>query len=460
MKIVQLNAVKKQVVDDALEYLERGWSVIPVHSVIGGRCSCKRVDCGKPGKHAPISWKAFQKRRATEVEVKDWWRKWPWSNVGIVTGEISGIFVLDVDGQVGSDSIRGLEMPMTVTAKTGGGGSHFYFRYPQDTIVGNKIGLLEKVDIRGNGGYVVAAPSIHESGKSYQWLEGMSPEEIELANPPLWLMDLLLSREPVKLYQEAAPVTKEDLLPCAKAFLETGVAQGSRDVCLFTLAKHCHKAKMAEEQAYEILEQVNSVCTPPLAERVIREKLKSAFHGKDGKGYTALGCDEPPWKVFCPGRSICQVFKPKGWPKSLCKKAFHGIAGEIVRSIDPYSEADDAAILINFLVAFGNIVGKEPHFMAGPDRHGVNLFAVLVGDTAKGRKGMSWGWIREIFIKIEESWALYKTPGGLSSGEGLIWEVRDPIEQQQPIKEKGKVTGYENVIVDPGVTDKRLLVVE
>src|SRR5262249_48768290 len=78
------------------------------------------------------------------------------------------------------------------------------------------------------------------------------------------------------------------------------------------------------------------------------------------------------------------------WPE-LEHDAFHGLAGQLVRILDPHTEADRAAILVQFLVAFGNAVGRGPHFITEADRHGTNLFAVFVGETAKGRKGTSWG---------------------------------------------------------------------
>src|SRR5262249_17227827 len=94
------------------------------------------------------------------------------------------------------------------------------------------------------------------------------------------------------------------------------------------------------------------------------------------------------------------------------------------------------------------------------DRHGTNLFAVLVGTTAKGRKGTSWGMVRELLTRIGPDWDDKCVKSGLSSGEGLIHAVRDPLEVQEPIKKGGKVIDYQQVIQGPGVTDKRLLVVE
>ncbi len=113
------------------------------------------------------------------------------------------------------------------------------------------------------------------------------------------------------------------------------------------------------------------------------------------------------------------------WPEPLAPEAFHGLAGEIVRTIEPHSEADPAAILIQLLVAFGNAVGRGPHFKAEADCHYTNIFTVLVGNTSKGRKGTAWGHVRSLFEQLDSEWAGRRIHGGLTSGEGLIWSVRD-----------------------------------
>lgn len=146
-----------------------------------------------------------------------------------------------------------------------------------------------------------------------------------------------------------------------------------------------------------------------------------------------------------------------GWPAPMAKVAYHGVAGDFVRLVGPHTEADPSAVLAQFLVAFGNVITGSAHFMVGADRHRGNLFVVLVGETSKGRKGSSWSPVRFVFRQVDDAWA---TSSGLSSGEGLIWAVRDPIEKLEPIKEKGRVVRYETVMVDAGVTDKRLTVIE
>lgn len=148
------------------------------------------------------------------------------------------------------------------------------------------------------------------------------------------------------------------------------------------------------------------------------------------------------------------------WPDGLRAEAYHGIAGELVRLIEPHSEADPAALLIQFLVAFGNMIGRSAHFKAEADRHFLNLFAVMVGQTAKGRKGTSLGQVQRILASIDGEWNSTRNMGGLASGEGLIWAVRDEIHTKSPLREKGRVVGYEDIISDDGVKDKRLMAIE
>jgi Protein of unknown function (DUF3987) len=154
------------------------------------------------------------------------------------------------------------------------------------------------------------------------------------------------------------------------------------------------------------------------------------------------------------------VSSAPGWPEPLDGQAFHGIAGEIVNAIAPHTEADPAALLIQLLIGFGNLVGRGPYTAVEADRHGVNLFAALVGLSSKGRKGTSWSQIRRVLEVVDPEWARGRVQSGLSSGEGLIWSVRDRIEKQQPVKEHGRVVEYQNVVEDPGVSDKRLLAME
>jgi hypothetical protein len=148
------------------------------------------------------------------------------------------------------------------------------------------------------------------------------------------------------------------------------------------------------------------------------------------------------------------------WPAPLKPAAFCGIVGDFLDLIKPHSEADEAALVAQLLVTMGNLPGRYPYFEAQGTRHYLNLDACLVGATSRGRKGSSFDQVLLPLRAVDPHWCHYCVVSGLSSGEGLIYKVRDAIESKQPIKEKGKVVDYQAVVTDPGVEDKRLLVVE
>ncbi|HSS18346.1 MAG TPA: hypothetical protein VLQ29_15470 [Candidatus Dormibacteraeota bacterium] len=148
------------------------------------------------------------------------------------------------------------------------------------------------------------------------------------------------------------------------------------------------------------------------------------------------------------------------YPVPLDEAAYHGLAGEVVCRIEPHTEADPVALLFQLLAGFGNMIGRTAYMLADGARHYFNIYCVLVGETSKGRKGTAWQHIRNILQHVVEAWCK-NVAHGLSSGEGLIWAVRDPISEKKPVKKNGCHTGeYETVVTDHGVDDKRLLVIE
>ena len=139
------------------------------------------------------------------------------------------------------------------------------------------------------------------------------------------------------------------------------------------------------------------------------------------------------------------------WPV-LSDDAYQGLPGHIVRAIEPHTEADPVAVLVSLLSAFGNACGRGAFFRVGADRHHPKINAALVGETSKGRKGMSWGFVRDLMHAVDPFWAEERVENGLSSGEGLIYQVRD---QRMGVNKDGGT-----VVEDPGADDKRLFVLE
>jgi hypothetical protein len=175
----------------ALDYAARGWLVLPLHSADDSRCSCGNADCGSVGKH-PRLVNGLKGASVDPAVISGWWRRWPDANVGLVTGSKSGLLALDVDVQHGGGrSLAELErthgeLPSTAETLTGGGGRHLFFSYP-DAGARNTAGKLSAgIDIRGEGGYVVAPPSVHASGRAYKWTQ--APNKTATAPPPDWLV--------------------------------------------------------------------------------------------------------------------------------------------------------------------------------------------------------------------------------------------------------------------------------
>jgi hypothetical protein len=146
------------------------------------------------------------------------------------------------------------------------------------------------------------------------------------------------------------------------------------------------------------------------------------------------------------------VVEDPHWPR-LDEAALYGLAGDVVRTIEPHIETHPIALLLQFLAAFGNVTGRGAFYQVGRTRHYPSLFAVLVGDTAKAGKGTSWDYVKDIIKEVDEEWSDDRVQGGLSSGEGLIHAVRDKVIDWDADKDQEKV-------IDSGSPDKRLLVIE
>ena len=131
------------------------------------------------------------------------------------------------------------------------------------------------------------------------------------------------------------------------------------------------------------------------------------------------------------------------WPTPVADQALHGPAGEFVLRTEPHSEAHPMALLVQFLVAFGCACGRGGHYQVEADSHYPNEFAVLVGPSARGRKGSAWGHVRRLLEHVDQTFPRCLV-GGLSSGEGLIAQVRDPAAGEDA----------------PASADKRRLVIE
>src|SRR5215207_4353299 len=247
----------------AAEYRRRGWSPIPIK---------------RHSKHPNLAeLEPYLYREATTEELNSW----AWSGVGIVTGPLSGVLVLDVDGPEGEAELKKHGHPVTPMAKTAGGGMHLYFKHPEQRVrTGIRVAL--GLDVKACGGYVVAPPSIGENGKPYEWI--VPSEEAELADPPTWLMDLLERERPKG---PAGPVGER-------------IPPGKRNVALASLAGTMRRRGMGEAEILAALEVTNAQrCEPPLeAEEVAKIAASVARYEPAGDvvhvSFNGRGSAQPP----------------------------------------------------------------------------------------------------------------------------------------------------------------------
>jgi uncharacterized protein YdaU (DUF1376 family) len=288
----------------ALSYAERGWHVLPLHSVnADGSCTCGKPECGSIGKH-PRTRHGVKDATTEEAIIRGWWKKWPDANVGIATGPISGILVVDLDnkdGKRGSDmfdlfSVMNQYERATLAVNTGNG-LHLYYHCPEEHIK-NGVGK-DGIDVRSGGGYVVAPPSTHANGKMYEWQD----KEAYIEELPEWLLgrfaDQSSPQAPDRLPE--AP----DRLPEASDRLPEGTApipEGTRNDTLFKIGSAMRGKGMDEDEIGAGLLEVNAkLCTPPLSEEEVTNIAASASAYPPNTSSTALGSgksDENPLYWF------------------------------------------------------------------------------------------------------------------------------------------------------------------
>ena len=178
--------------DHALAYAERGWHVFPVHTPQkDGTCSCRRTDCTRVGKH-PRTSQGRNSATTAPGTIRNWWTSWPDANIGIATGKESGLIVLDVD-EGGDDTLVQLPTPDTVEQITGSGGRHLVYQRPDASArYLTKVKFMPGLDSRADGGYIVAPPSLHASGRRYEWEGSSDPFDGVAPSPcPEWLLDAI-----------------------------------------------------------------------------------------------------------------------------------------------------------------------------------------------------------------------------------------------------------------------------
>lgn len=265
-----------------------------------------------------MAWLKYQETRATPEEINLWTKKYKNNNVAILTGMISGIIVLDIDGEEGWQYLKehGYSLPVTPRAQSSPGKAHIYFQHPGGS-VRTKVNTTLKIDVKGDGGYVVAPPSIHPSGSQYIWIEGFSPKDVPLAPAPQWLLDFIKTNaaspalsSPVEIggsiptltsgareaVLESKPgvsgITLETAPKNAGPDLEEtdweanclgGVGDGERNVTCVKLAGKWIGMNIAPKAVYQMLLNWNQMNRPPMPDAEVKQVLESVLRRETRK---------------------------------------------------------------------------------------------------------------------------------------------------------------------------------
>lgn len=376
----------------------------------------------------------------------------PGAGVGLV---LDGLVDLEADDPVADAALARLAPPTPWRWRSPTGRRHHVFR-----CAGAKHGTWSRpgggplVELRTGAHQSVIPPSPYPNGGRYEWLVPVGPDGLP-TEPPAEV--------------DEATLRRVASLAAVAGLVAQAWRDGNRHQLALALAGFLRRRGVSEAETQHVVAAIaERTGDDELPDRL--SAVRDTFARADGEpvtglptlaellGNDAVGLLERwlPAQERAHARLACEP-APVSWPDPPDEAAFYGLAGDVVRVIEPHSEADPVALLIQFLAAFGCVIGRRPHFIVEADRHGFNLFAVLVGVTSKARKGSSWGQIEAIFRHVDPDWVETRVLGGLSSGEGLIWAVRDEITRTERDRKTGETV---EVVVDRGVDDKRLLVRE
>ena len=398
-----------------------GFSVLPV-----ARGSKKPLIVGWP------------KEATTDpVKITKLWTEHPDANIGIAT-EASGLIVIDVDmhgGANGLDSLEGLEeelgpLPQSVRVKTAGGGLHIYTRGP--AVEGGVGKLAPGVDVRSEGNYVLAPPSLHPNGKRHEFDGITDPTEgaeVE-ALPPSWLARL----QSLRAVRKFSTADGEKIPDGQKHYFFT-----SRGGWL----RHCGAGPGEIRAALRGLNSPDVLASGPVPQEDV-DKIAASVARYSSDAVQRTRPDVP---------------RPMG------DAAFCGVAGEFVRLYGQESEASREALLVTFLTYFGNMIGNRNTMspakaMVGADEHFTNLFTVIVGPSSSGRKGVGGGLVKHVMKRVDAAWTDDCVIGQVSSGEVLVSKTRD--RRMGFVKKKNGQIDLElgEVVVDEGSDEKRVMIAQ
>ncbi len=252
----------------ALEYARQGWPVMPCHTPINGVCDCAAQDrCDSPGKH-PWTRNGLLDATTDELKIRRWWKERSIANIALAVPE--GYVVVDVDGEHGFARLQAEDKNLGTTAvQTSGRGNHYVYRtrervHSRNLIPPSEKGAHDGIDLKGPGGYIMGAPSLHASGKVYEWAVPLS--QVEIAPP--WLEEV---------GRQSGGTTVGERAPVDFGMVMAGLSEGQRKWELFRAASKLRGAGVPLEMAITLAQQAAANCRPPLAPREAERKVKEAY---------------------------------------------------------------------------------------------------------------------------------------------------------------------------------------
>lgn len=269
--------------DYALDYASRGFHVLPIAWPVRVGCCCgSGANCKDIGKH-PITEHGVNDATVDPVLIELWWRKWPSANIGIATGAVSGVIVLDVDPKHGGDASmttilnkhgRPTPTPVVITG-SGPKGRHIYWRHPGGPIK-NIVGLADGLDLKSDGGYVIAPPSLHASGRRYQWHAEGRLDEHEIQDAPGWLWDRVVAAKSHRGRKSKALMACRGHIVSPESIPKLSV--GERNDELMRIACRLVWEKKSQSDTAQLVRQINrACCTPPLPDREVERMIHGIF---------------------------------------------------------------------------------------------------------------------------------------------------------------------------------------
>jgi hypothetical protein len=453
----------------AMRYAVLGYKVYPVWGIKDGKCLCGGIDGCKPGKH-PYG-KAVPhggKQATTDAEIIKTWFPTSYVNVGIRT---DGFCVLDVENKNGGmELLKSWKqqygpMPKTPTARSGGGGRHFYFKPSAVIVPANpkpQIKFADGIELLVGGG-VIVPPSNHISGGQYQWI--VEPET-PLSDMPEWLV--CMATDFLKPKPKATELFNpmKSTISKGETFSDIGRLDGGRrnervNSVIGSMVENGYSNEQILEDGIRWAEQQDpTYSVKELDEKILffARKRKVVIEEEeyknleDGCSVSAFGSSvfgEPTPDAA--RRAFTSAFGSSGVKSDntptpvepsdgLPDAALYGLVGDFVRAVEPLTEADPAGVLACVLTGVGNMFGRNLHHRIGR-RHSTNLFTLLIGDTSS-RKGTCWDVAETWLSATAPEWAADCMESGFGSRQGFVYRIRDA---QRP---------------DDGVPDKRLLVIE